>query len=69
MRVAIPLLITKVNGMTPKQLKRHLENQRYMARKKADGWKIATFLMPIDMVPEVRKYIETRKAVLKQATT
>lgn len=62
------LPITKGNSMTQKQLKRHQENQRYMARKKAAGWKVATFLVPAAMVLEIKQYISTRKAMLKHAS-
>jgi hypothetical protein len=42
--------------MTKQQLKRHIENQRYMAEKKAAGYQVATFLVPTAICEDVRKY-------------
>jgi hypothetical protein len=53
--------------MTKQQLKRHIENQRYMAEKKAAGYQVATFLVPTAICEDVRNYIRARsQELLKQ---
>jgi len=52
--------------MITKQQKRHIENQKYMAHKKAIGWRIATFVVPDEIIPEIKSFIAARKKAFEK---